>query len=148
ADPGQSGLPKGNWLALHPGSGSESKNWPEDKWRALIDYLAQKTELRLLLVGGEAEGERLARLWKRIPPERARLALHLPLWELARSLRNCIGFIGHDSGISHLAAAVGVPSLLLWGTTNQAVWRPRSATTEILSGSSDLSTLALELVIE
>ena len=46
--------------ALHPGSGSERKNWPEAKWAALLQHLVNSTELDLLLVGGEAEGERLA----------------------------------------------------------------------------------------
>lgn len=48
-----------NPLALHPGSGSECKNWPELKWRELTAQLIEETDLHLLLVGGEAEAGRL-----------------------------------------------------------------------------------------
>jgi ADP-heptose:LPS heptosyltransferase len=55
-------LPSGNWLALHPGSGSERKNWPERNWAELLKHLTKSTDFGFLLVGGEAEGERLDRL--------------------------------------------------------------------------------------
>ena len=47
-----------NCLALHPGSGSESKNWPEQNWRELVAHLLDHSPLNLLLIGGEAEGDR------------------------------------------------------------------------------------------
>ncbi len=49
---------------------------------------------------------------------------NLALPELGAVLGRCRAFLGHDSGISHLAAAVGVPTLVLWGPTVQKVWRP------------------------
>jgi ADP-heptose:LPS heptosyltransferase len=63
-------LPSGNWLALHPGSGSERKNWPERNWAELLKYLVESTDFGFLLVGGEAEGERLDRLAAALPPHR------------------------------------------------------------------------------
>src|SRR5206468_10326046 len=42
-----------NRLALHPGSGSEQKNWPEANWAELVDFLIHSTQFELLLVGGE-----------------------------------------------------------------------------------------------
>ncbi len=54
-----------NQFVLHPGSGSEKKNWPETKWAGLIQQIVATTDWNLLLVGGEAEGERLQRLgWR------------------------------------------------------------------------------------
>ena len=97
-----------NQLALHPGSGSEKKNWPEAKWSELLQHLINATSWNLLLVGGEAEGERLQRLAAALPPARSRVAQSLPLAELARLLRRCAAFIGHDSGIAPLAAALGL----------------------------------------
>jgi heptosyltransferase-2 len=92
----------------------------------------QQTDWRLLLVGGEAEGDRLDRLGTGLPPERVRVARSLPLAELARQMTACRAFLGHDSGISHLAAAISLPSIALWGTTQEAVWRPPSPTFRIL----------------
>jgi heptosyltransferase-3 len=113
-----------NRIALHPGSGSERKNWPEAKWAELLQDLVNLTNLDLLLVGGEAEGERLQRLAAALPPTRARVAQSVPLPKLAVSLCSCRAFIGHDSGISHLAAALGMRGLLLWSDSTEAVWRP------------------------
>jgi heptosyltransferase-2 len=111
-------------VALHPGSGSEKKNWPEDQWAELLQHLIHSTQLNLLLVGGEAEGERLQRLAAALPPLRIKVAQSLPLADLARLLQGCAAFVGHDSGISHLAAALGVPGLILWGETAEEIWRP------------------------
>ena len=119
-------------LALHPGSGSEKKNWPEAKWRELIQKLAGS---RLLLVGGEAEEGRLERLAEAAPCE---LARSLPLAELAARLSTCSVFVGHDSGISHLAAAVGTPSIVLWGDTSEPVWRPLGQHVTVIKGLGEM----------
>ncbi len=129
-------------LALHPGSGGERKNWPEANWAALLQRLAATTDHSFLLVGGEAEGDRLQRLAAALPPSRVSIARSLPLPELALRLRGCTAFLGHDSGISHLAAALGLPGLVLWGPSNATVWRPRSERFELLNApGGDLASL-------
>lgn len=136
-----------NQLALHPGSGSEQKNWPEDRWAEVLQYLVNATGFDLLLVGGEAEGERLQRLAATLPPTRTRVAQSLPLAELAGCLEPCGGFIGHDSGISHLAAAVGLPGLLLWGDTDTEIWRPPSEKIVVLGHPAGLTQLTVAEVV-
>ena len=135
-----------NQLALHPGSGSEKKNWPEQNWAELIERLLRTTKSSLLLVGGEAEGERLQRLAAALPPTRIRVAQSLPLAELARLLQNCSGFIGHDSGISHLAAALGLPGVVLWGETREQIWRPPHERVRIVKSDSGLKGITVEQV--
>ncbi|HEX4342844.1 MAG TPA: glycosyltransferase family 9 protein, partial [Verrucomicrobiae bacterium] len=68
-------------LALHPGSGSDKKNWPEANWALLIQQILSSTDLNLLIVGGEAEGERLQRLAAALPHLRVTVAQSLPLPE-------------------------------------------------------------------
>jgi heptosyltransferase-2 len=135
-----------NLLALHPGSGSERKNWPEPKWAELLDHLMSSTEFDLLLVGGEAEGERLQRLAAGLRPARGRVAQSLPLADVAHLLADCRAFVGHDSGISHLAAAVGLPGLVLWGDTAEEVWRPPSEKVIVLRHPAGLAQLPVEEV--
>ena len=135
-------------LALHPGSGSERKNWPEENWVDLLHYLIHSTDLNLLLAGGEAEGERLQRLAAALPPARTRVAQSLPLPELARMLQRCVAFIGHDSGISHLAAAVGLPGLILWGDTVEEIWRPPSERMRVVRHPGGLATLPVAEVVK
>lgn len=142
----------GDGLALHPGSGSERKNWPEPRWAELLARLAELATREgeaphHLLVGGEAEGDRLKRLSRPLPPGRFTLACGRPLTELAAQLRGCAGFVGHDSGISHLAAAVGLPVLCLWGETTESVWRPRGECVRLLREPGGLARLEVGRVL-
>lgn len=128
-------------LALHPGSGSESKNWPETKWAELLRRLCDRSEWEILLIGGEAEGDRCARLAANLPASRVGVAQSLPLVELAGQMQECAGFVGHDSGITHLAAALDLPGLVLWGETVLTTWRPRSDRMKILRHPTGLANL-------
>jgi len=141
--------PKGvavDTVAFHPGSGSEHKNWPETRWAELLDFLVGRTPSRVLLVGGEAEGNRLERLAAPIAPGQVMLARSLPLPELAARLAECRAFVGHDSGISHLAAAVGVPTVVLWGKTIEEIWRPLGRHVTVIRAAGGLDRLAVDEV--
>jgi len=135
------------WLALHPGSGSDTKNWPDTKWRELIVTLAETTDHRFLLVGGEAEGERLRHFENLLPAARRNVARQRPLPEVARLLAGCRAFVGHDSGITHLAASVGTPSLVLWGPTARQVWCPLGDHVRILEHPDGLAALPVVEVL-
>ncbi len=135
-----------NRLAIHPGSGSERKNWPESCWADLMLRLASRVDWDLVLVGGEAEGERLERLALCWPAERLEIARSLPLVELARRLADCRFYIGHDSGITHLAAALGLPGLVLWGESAIRVWRPCQEAMRCLHAGMRLAELEVEEV--
>ena len=137
-----------NALALHPGSGSERKNWAEANWAELLRELVQTSSFELLLVGGEAEGDRLPRLAAPLPPGRVRLAQSLALVELAQLLQGCRAFIGHDSGITHLAAALGLPGLVLWGDTAEEIWRPPSKKMVVLRHPEGLGYLPVSTVLQ
>ncbi len=134
-------------LAVHPGSGSTQKNWPEHRWAELLTRLATQSTCRLLLVGGEAEGERLERLALCWPSCRLEIARSLSLNALAARLAACSHFIGHDSGITHLAAALGRPILALWGVSDDQIWRPRGDSVTILKPPGGLEALAVEDVL-
>lgn len=112
-------------IAVHPGSGSTKKNWPLDRWDRLCRWLREERGARLAIVSGEAEPAGIlgahGEAWRA-----------LPLPALADNLSRCRYFIGHDSGVSHLAAACGVPSLLLFGPTDPGMWAPPSASVKIL----------------
>ena len=140
-------VPRSPVLGLHPGSGSERKNWPEEKWAALLQELINKTDFEILMIGGEAEGERLQRLAAALPLTRLRVAQSLPLPDLGQMLGRSDAFLGHDSGISHLAAALGVPGVLLWGESIAEVWRPPSEEIILLNDPAGLTALPVEQVL-
>jgi heptosyltransferase III len=61
-------------------------------------------------------------------------------------MRQCAAFIGHDSGITHLAAALGLGGLVLWGDTNADIWRPQSDKMKLLRSPSGLNQLGVDPV--
>jgi len=134
-------------LVLHPGSGSEKKNWPEAKWAGLIQQIMATTNWDLLLIGGEAEGERLRRLAATLPPARCSFAQSLPLAELAQRIQSAAAFVGHDSGITHLAAAVGLPCVVLWADTLEEIWRPQGEQSVVLKEITGVHTISVEKVM-
>ena len=140
--------PAPRWLAVHPGSGSERKNWPESKWAEFLREAVDGLPCQILLVGGEAEAGRLERLGAHLAAERYRVADKLPLVELSRLLCQCDYFIGHDSGISHLAAALGLRGVILWSESSEAVWRPRSEHLEIVRDPAGIRHLSVARVVE
>ena len=137
---------EGGMVALHPGSGSDRKNWPEARWAELLGRLVAETPHDLLIVGGEAEGERLQRLTGALPPGRFEVARSLSLVALARRMRECAVFVGHDSGITHLAAAIGLPCVVLWPETNPAIWRPQGERIVLLKEPRGLRALDVNWV--
>ncbi len=139
--------PRAPQIACHPGSGSELKNWPEANWAGLLARLLESSDLNLLLVGGEAEGERLDRLAGILPASRCAVARSLPLAELAGRLGSCVGFVGHDSGISHLAAALGLPCLVLWADTIEEIWRPLGERLIIVREAAGIRAIKVQRVV-
>lgn len=142
-------------VAIHPGSGSERKNWQPERWAAVGRFLLDRPEEirpRVLLVGGEADGETLARLrlaWTASSETSGGvlIAENVPLPDLAALLARCRLFLGHDSGISHLAAAVGTPCLLLFGPTDPDVWAPPQPGVRVIRApDGTLSALGVPVV--
>src|SRR5215471_5639145 len=134
-------------IAIHPGSGSQVKNWPVESWISLFSPDSRFADLeRLVVISGEADEaqtDRLEREWKN---RNVRFARNLPLPSLAAVLARST-FIGHDSGIAHLAAAAGANCILLFGPTNPNVWAPRNDNVQILRAPNDrMSDLGIETV--
>jgi len=137
-------------VAIHPGSGSKQKNWPLEKWIALFSksdnfWTGGKCPSPVVVSGeaDEAQTEQLERKWK---DRNVRFAKSLPLPHLAAVLEHLI-FIGHDSGISHLAAAAGANCILLFGPTDPKVWAPRNKNVRVLSAPEGrLNDLKIEQV--
>jgi heptosyltransferase-3 len=127
-------------VAIHPGSGGERKNWPADRWLELGRWLQSfppSERPRLLVVGGEADEKALAALrGLSAPGHPVMLAENLPLPQVAALLAAADLFLGHDSGISHLAAAVGAPCVLLFGPTDPDIWAPPCPAVTILRPAS------------
>jgi heptosyltransferase-3 len=123
-------------IAIHPGSGSHEKNWPLENWVGLFSSTSPFVNTNSLAVisgeADEAQTNELQREWKN---RNVRFARNLPLPSLAGILQRAT-FIGHDSGISHLAAAAGANCILLFGPTDPDVWAPQNENVRVLRSPS------------
>jgi heptosyltransferase III len=102
-------------VVIHPFSGSPRKNWP----LAFFEEVARRSPLPVEWTAGPDE-------------TLARATRFENLFELARWLAGATLYVGNDSGITHLAAAVGVPVVALFGPTSPDIWAPRGANVTIL----------------
>lgn len=119
-------------IVIHPGSGSPRKNWPFANFEELASRLeGMGRSVTWCLGPAEQEGAATAP-WKRIPAQD--ILQTSSLVHLAGILANTSLYIGNDGGITHLAAAVGCPTLALFGPTNPRVWAPRGERVRVLQG--------------
>ncbi len=108
---------------LHPGSGGVQKRWPLAGFLALAQLLSRECRLVPVLMLGEADDDIAVALqtegvvW---PVLRG-----LSLSEVAGVLCGASLYVGNDSGITHLAAAVGTKTVALFGASDPAIWGPR-----------------------
>jgi ADP-heptose:LPS heptosyltransferase len=134
-------------IAIHPGSGSHEKNWPLENWIGSFSQDSRFADLdRLLVVSGEADQAQTDQLEHEWKDRNVRFAKNLPLPRLAAVLEHAT-FIGHDSGISHLAAAAGANCILLFGPTDPDVWAPVNDNVRVLrSPTGRLANLGIDFV--
>ena len=140
----------GTIIAFHPGSGSEKKNWPLENWVDLGNHVLSQKDFggSIMIVCGEADEDQVARLESIWANRRVRFANGLPLPHLAALLENAI-FVGHDSGISHLAAAAGANCILLFGPTDPEVWGPRNKNVRVIQApNGKIGSIAVQDVEE
>jgi len=112
-------------VAIAPGATfGPAKRWFASRWAALGDRLALERGVRVTIVGGAEErpvAARIARLMARRPVDATGA---LTLGATAALLRTCTGFVSNDSGLMHVGAAVGVPTVGLFGSSNPHWTRP------------------------
>jgi heptosyltransferase-2 len=136
------GVPR---VALHLGSGSPTKNWPVGRFVEIARLLDAKG-FEVLVVDGPADDRAQREFWGAPLPRGIRRCGGLRLPVLAALFARCAAFIGHDSGLTHLAAAVGVPVCVIFGPTDPRVWRPRGAKVIVLQRGADPSSVKLDEV--
>ncbi len=130
----QLGLEEGRPLwAIHPGSGSPHKNWPLARFLETAGKLRDHQRIQPIFLLGPVEQETDSSLISTIQTQGFPIVRNISLPVLAGVLSYCRGYLGNDSGISHLAAAVGIPTVVIFGPTDPAFWSPQGTAVKILS---------------
>jgi heptosyltransferase III len=104
-----------NMIVIHPFSGGRTKNWPIEQFQEMAGRMPCAVEW---IAGPEQELAGASRFDN--------------LLDLAEHLSSARLYIGNDSGITHLAAATGVPTLALFGPTEPEIWAPRGSNVMVL----------------
>jgi ADP-heptose:LPS heptosyltransferase len=119
-------------VVVHPGSGAREKCWPVERFAQLIERVRRaRRDVRMVL--GEVELERFSaddvKSLEAVATSVRRPATYV---ELFNELRSAGAVIANDSGPAHLAGAMGLPTLALFGPTDPAVWRPLGPRVSVL----------------
>jgi len=119
--------PRSDTVWLHPGSGSPRKNWPG------FAELAKAIPHSLILKGP----------CESFDGEEHRMLEGMSLQEVSHGIRSCRMFIGNDSGITHLAAYWGCPTLALYGPTDPQIWGPIGRRVQVI-WKQPISSISME----
>jgi len=136
--------------AIHPGSGSAKKNWPRARYIELAARLVERgVRISWILGPAETDIEPPPSADQNPPavatnPPVVAVWRSLPLPTLAGRLARCRLYVGNDSGVTHLAAAAGCPTVALFGESDPRVWAPRGTRVKVLiSGSHGMGAIGV-----
>lgn len=117
-------------ILIHPGSGSAIKNWALPNFIKVFEKIGS-LGMNPEIITGPAE-EKIAGIMAESLPAGSKIHMLTDLPVLAAMLKHSGGFIGNDSGVSHLAAYTGIPTVVIFGPSNPKRWTPFGQSVEIL----------------
>lgn len=131
-------LPPGKYILMHPYSMNRVKYWPADKWRDLAALIHEHTDCRAVFTVTPSQGDRiyLDEILSGAPPE-VMTYVSPTLNHFAAALKNCSAYVGIDTATTHIAAALEVPTIAIFGPTLTRYWAPWP------NGCEDASPFAL-----
>jgi len=113
-------------VIIHPGSGGRDKCWPIENFITLADSLPDEASVFWMLGPAECEpnDERFDALHRRVEAKREALIIEPDLAQAVLRIAEASLYIGNDGGMTHVAAALGIPTVAIFTVTNPLVWRP------------------------
>lgn len=133
-------------LVVHPGSGGAWKQWRAEHFAEVIGAARRRRGTSVLIHQGPADAEAVERLLARLEAPAPRL-IEPELGLLAGVLGAAQAYLGGDSGVSHLAAAVGAPSVILFPRATRqrwAPWNPTAIALELTGEADDVHRVTRE----
>jgi hypothetical protein len=111
-------------IVFHPGSGSNKKNYPPDLWIDLIRNAGLSIATRCVLLLGPAEEGLRHFFTEEFSGEKVDIVYAPSVNELLALLRGTSLYVGHDSGVTHLSAMLGTPTVALFKSSDPSRWMP------------------------
>jgi ADP-heptose:LPS heptosyltransferase len=114
----------GSWAVVHPGASRSDRCWSEASFAAMADHLADRVD-HVVLTGSAAEADRVAAVRERMTARAIDLAGCTSVGSLGALLATARVLVGNDTGVAHLAGAVGTPSITVFARSDRPRWAVR-----------------------
>ena len=136
-------------IVFHPGSGGHKKNHPPDFWVELIKRMKKRPlfkQSNFLLLLGPAEESFGAFFKENLERVNTEILISPDRKTLISLLKGALHYIGHDSGITHLASMHGVPTIALFKSSSIHQWKPIGPAVKVIEGKGDQKDLIWEIL--
>ncbi len=139
----------GSFIGFHPGCNPAAafKRWAPDNYAKLADFLSDRYGARILIVGGPDEREDVEKLKLLMRAACIDLVGRCTLLETAAVIKRCRCFVTNDSGIMHLATAVGVPTFAIFGPKDERHIGPYGSAHTVIRNGTDVNNVTVDQVI-
>jgi len=121
------------YAVIHPMAGEPGKTWRGSGFLEAARYLSQALHLDPVFIAGPGED---------------RTVTAAPLGEIKSLLRGAALFLGNDSGPAHMAAAFGVPVVVIFGSSEAAIWHPWRTVSEVVEGAAGITSVGDRQVLD
>ena len=125
------------WITLNPFSRWQYKEWGHEKWAQVIDWLWEEYEIATVVVGVSEERKKSINIVNNCKEKIFNLTGKTSLDELAGVLSLSSLHLGVDSAAPHIAAAVGTPTITIYGPSEWLVWAPIGETHSVVTPDCD-----------
>jgi predicted lipopolysaccharide heptosyltransferase III len=124
-------------VAIHPGARKKMRRWKPDRYAQIALRLHEHYRASIILLGGPGEEQLLDEIESNMGFAAILKSCNLSLVDMAAVFSECQLFIGNDSGPGHIAAAVGCPTLSLFGPNYPVICRPYISSGEVIFKNLD-----------
>jgi len=128
------------YAVIHPVASAPDKTWPAERFTDIANHLERSLELDPVFIGAAGEDLSSFRKWRTIPGA--------PLAELKSLIAGASLFLGNDSGPAHMAAAFGIPEVVIFGASDSVIWAPWRTNAEMLMGSQGIGSVSVRQVMD
>jgi heptosyltransferase-3 len=127
------------YAVIHPGASAPDKTWPAERFGQIGSYLQESLDLEPVFVGGPGDDLSRFRGWRTVSGA--------PLGEIKSLIAGASLFIGNDSGPAHMAAAFGIPVVVMFGASDPVIWAPWRTQAEVLTGRDGIGSVGVREVL-
>jgi len=134
------GTPAPPYAVIHAAAATPEKTWPAERFLAVAEHLDRSFELKPVFIAGPSEDLSAFRPWHAVSGA--------PLDEIKSLIAGASLFVGNDSGPAHMAAAFGIPAVVIFGPSDPVVWAPWRTQAEVLAGTDGIASVSVLQVTE